>query len=460
MKKRALMILLSFLLVVPFISAIDVSLSRASYEPGELLQAEITGSFISFEPENILIYEQGKVHSTPVISDLTRQENRYYFYAILPHAEGNYSIKIEDTDYTQAGQIKTDTITQNFTIKRTNRSALSIVPGFVLTSEDFDITFKSLYGDLQVTASLDATGDSQTVSLVEDAEEILTFSISGISEPTFLSVTYDEDVGESEETEESGGFLSGLFGGDTEVTLSPQGYNIPIFVIGKKQTPPTEPVEKTELRFVPEALTGKVTSSHAFKILLENSGTTNITDIEIASDSNITLGETSIDLIEPSEQVILPLVIPEDLEVGEVFLGIITASFEDTQILFPFSFEITESERDIEIIIDTADETLGCDDLGGTICREGETCNLDTEPSIDGPCCTGICQEVKKSNTGIIIGILIIVVVIGIVVFFYLKGKKKLKPKSTEEILKAKEEKFGERMKGAPGEISGGLGRA
>ena len=71
-----------------------------------------------------------------------------------------------------------------------------------------------------------------------------------------------------------------------------------------------------------------------------------------------------------------------------------------------------------------------------------------------------IWPAIKKSGTGTIIGFIIIIVVIGIVFVFYYKGKKRLKPKSTDEILKEKQGKFAERMKGSENkEISGGLGK-
>ncbi len=122
------------------------------------------------------------------------------------------------------------------------------------------------------------------------------------------------------------------------------------------------------------------------------------------------------------------------------------ASFENQEINLPFNFQIITDVKKVEVVADIK-ELASCEDIGGKICEGEEKCSVDTESSLEGPCCTGTCKEEKKSNTGTIIGFLILALVIGIVIFFYFKGKKRLKPKSTEEILKEKQGKYNERMK-------------
>jgi len=421
-----ILILLLSLMIIPFASAVEISLSQENYQPGELLQAEITGNFLSLTSENILIYQGNKVHSTPVISDLTHQDNIYYFYAVSPITEGNYSIRIEDAEYTELGKTKEDTIIQNFTIQNTNESALSINPGFVLTSEDFTINVKSLKGNQEIIALLDATAESKKLSLVEDLEETAKFSIEGITKSTILSV------------------------GD---------YNIPVFVIEKSIPEEPEIIEnKTELSFLPEALTGNVTLGYAFKVIIANTGIEDITIIKLSTDSEIILGETEINSLESNKQFQLTLVIPQELTEKE-FTGTITASFENQEINLPFNFEIITDAKKVEVIADVK-ELASCEGMGGKICGAEESCSVDTESSTDGPCCTGTCEKEKTSNTGTIIGFLILAAVIGIIVFFYFKGKKKLKPKSTEEILKEKQGAYAERMKSfEPREVSGSLSK-
>ena len=114
--KLFLIILLLIFLITPSILALEIKLSGDSYQPGETLQAEITGNFVSLKLENVLVYKEGIPRSNPVISDLTYQDGIYYFYALLPKQEGNFSLRIEDSQYFEQENLKSDTIIKNFII--------------------------------------------------------------------------------------------------------------------------------------------------------------------------------------------------------------------------------------------------------------------------------------------------------------------------------------------------------
>ena len=81
MKKSVFLLLLIVGLVssIGSILAVEMVLSKNSYQPQELLQAEITGNFFSLTLDNIFIFKGDKLHSEPVIKDLTKQNNIYYF---------------------------------------------------------------------------------------------------------------------------------------------------------------------------------------------------------------------------------------------------------------------------------------------------------------------------------------------------------------------------------------------
>ena len=170
-----LLILLLSMMIVPLIHAVDISLSKTSYNPSETLQVEITGSFTSLKSENILIYEGDTPRSQPVISGLTKQGSIYYFYAVLPTQQGNYSLRIKDAQYIESGQTKSDTITKEFTIKQTNQSHLQINPGFIITSEDFEIKVRSLNSNQEISTAFSGITDSY--SLIEEVQKTLEFSI-------------------------------------------------------------------------------------------------------------------------------------------------------------------------------------------------------------------------------------------------------------------------------------------
>lgn len=210
MKKKVLLIILLALLTIHLIPAVEIKLSKAEYNPQETLQAEITGNFISLSLENILIYEQNTPRSQPVISDLIKQGDIYYFYAILPNQQGNFSFKIENAEYGEAGQIKKDTINKEFKIEKKNISSLQINPGFILTSDDFSIKVKALNSNQEITATFNQ--QSQNLSLVEDIQKIISFQIPD------LNGKYD---------------------------LKINTYAIPVFIIEKTQKPITTLINQT-----------------------------------------------------------------------------------------------------------------------------------------------------------------------------------------------------------------------
>jgi len=203
MKKRDLFIpslVILSLLLISTISAVEIKLSKNSYQPMETLQVEITGNFIdSLSKSNVLLYKEGIPHSTPAISDLTKYEDINYFYAILPNQEGNFSLKIENVRYVDAGTQKTETIEKKFIIKKGNQSALQINPGFVNTGQDFSIDVTNLYGNDKILASFNK--ETKNLSIIPDSKKIITFSIKNITS------------------------------GKQELTIN--GYKIPVFIIGK-----------------------------------------------------------------------------------------------------------------------------------------------------------------------------------------------------------------------------------
>ncbi|MDD5192710.1 MAG: hypothetical protein PHH54_02970 [Candidatus Nanoarchaeia archaeon] len=176
MKKEIVLLALSFILFISIVSAVEIKLSKDSYKPMETLQAEITGNFIdSLAEENILIYKIGIPRSTPVLSGFAKHSDTYYFYAILPNQEGNFSINIENARYTESGAEKTETITKEFKIKTKNESALQINPGLVKTSGDFSVDIKNLYEGGKISA--DFNGQASNFSLNEGAEKTIEFSV-------------------------------------------------------------------------------------------------------------------------------------------------------------------------------------------------------------------------------------------------------------------------------------------
>ena len=337
MKNKYISFILLILLTINIISAVDIKLIKDSYQPLETLQAEISGNFIdTLTINNLGLYKEGIPRTMPSISGITQQGDIYYFYAVLPNQEGNFSIKIENAKYTEAGVQKSTAIIKNFTIIKSNTSVLQINPGFVSTTTDFSIKIKSLYQKQDITASFGE--QEQSFSLNEDSEKTLVFSVKNIT-------------------------------GKKELTIN--NYKIPVFIINKIQN-------QSEI-YIPT-----------------NSSINN---------TNQTTNQTKISIVNLTTEEI---------------------------------------------------KSLSCEDIG-QVCLDTQECDGETKSSLDGSCCVGTCKEKSTSSYGWVWAILILLAILGAIYFFYLRGKKRLKPKSTDEFLEESDKRFKSRMQNRNEEVSGKL---
>ena len=410
------------LLSITSVLAVDITLSKEDYQPEELFQAEITGNFISLNKDNLFIYLEDKVHPAPIIKGITRQDNIYYFYAILPKQPGNYSLRIQDTGYIDRGKIISTPVSKKFVINFKNTSDLYINPGFIIPKEDFSIDVKSLYKNPTITATFEATGESKTIELLEGEKTELKFSLPELP-PQKLILTIGN-------------------------------YNIPIFLVKKFD----QPIFK-KLEFLPFKLEGKVLENevYSFNVLLKNNGNQEITNITLSSNLDLTLNPEKINLIKPNNSILLNITINVPEVEGDFYEGNIDAEFEGNKMNLPINLEITKNEEEV-FIEETigSSESLNCGFIGA-ICSEKEICDADSIGSLDGPCCTGECVVEKKGGISTWIGILIFIIIIGIVGYFIYRIRKKKNIKTPEELLKEKTKRFSRRMQKPSKEVSGNL---
>ncbi len=414
-------VILLFLIVLPIITAIEITFSKDSYQPKETLQAEITGNFISLTSDNVFIFKDDKLHSEPVIKDLTKQNNIYYFYAILPNTEGNFTFQI-DAEYLERGVIKNEPIKKSIDILYKNESDLSINPGFLIPSEKFFIKVKSLYRNTDLTAKFEATGETKELFLIEEIEEIIKFSL-----PELLPM---------------------------KSSLTINNYKIPVFLIKK-----LDKEEILKIEFIPYSLSGTIIENkdYFFRIVVKNAGNKNITDIKFSSDLNTKIFPEQIDLLEPDGIRIINLTISVEKVDDENLSGKIIAKFANDSFNLPVLFEITKNESDVKIDdSQTIKDRFSCSELG-VICQGTQVCTGETTESLEGPCCIGQCIEQKKSSYSTYLGIILLIVLILIIIYVIWKVRKRNKIKSPKEILRERSNRFEDRMKGR--EVSGGLDR-
>ena len=98
---------------------------------------------------------------------------------------------------------------------------------------------------------------------------------------------------------------------------------------------------------------------------------------------------------------------------------------------YPLYFEVifTEKSEDVSTTYENSDGSVltgaRCSEIPGVVCSASEICSSTAVSSLDGPCCTTICQQ-KKSSGGssvwgyVLFGILILILV---AVWFWYKNK-------------------------------------
>ena len=373
-------------MLVPLISAIEFDM-KSEFDQQETLFAKISGNFV--EPileENIFFYLRHERIS--IKPNLAKIQNEYYIYAQLPQTTNNYSMVIEDAEYTHQGKIIEEDIVRNFTISG-NLTDFSIDKGFVSTNKDFFIEVKNLQ-DSKLDIDLVLDDYSEKINLNSGQSKKINFKVDDKTEFTKI-----------------------------ELSSLNTRYEIPLYIYGGESSS-----IKNNLRFEPAELNiSLATGSDSEAIVyLSNIGDIFLTNISISiSDSlkdYISISTQEIEELEEDKSVKIEMdIIPSDEArfVQGTLKAEVNGSFFYVDIYLNFIEDYIPIEEDSEVL----DE---CAKLVGVICRDSEECSGSIELIGDEVCCLGICEETESSSSsGKIIGWIIVIVILGVVVWFFLK---------------------------------------
>jgi len=414
--------ILLVILILPTFLALEIIPSKDSFQPEELFQVQITGNFLTLTEDNVFIYQEGKVHPEPTLKGLTKQNNVYYFYAVLPSVEGDYSFRIENAEYLERGKIKTDPINIPINSSFKDESDLYINPGFIIANDELSIKVKSLFGNTDITATFELTGEEKTLSIIEQTENTLNFNLPE-APPQMSKIIINN-------------------------------YEIPIFLI-KDFNP-----QIRNLEFIPHLIEGTITpnNDYQFSVLIRNPTNNNLENIVLTSELNTVFSPSTIEILEPNQTIFVNLTITIE-EIEEPISSNIIATSNNEQFLLPVEFIITDNETEVEVIdatipIGTTSSNTGsgsgplsCAQLG-EICTGNQACSAETVESREGPCCIGICVAEESSLSSTITGIVLILLLIGLIAYVVRKARKNKAGKSSNDILKDKEEKYKKRIEG------------
>jgi len=416
MKKSISIIFLLTFLCLPLISA-DIVINQ-NYNQGETIIAKVSQNFISPITNDNVFFYNGHVR-VPMEYNIFKLGDDYYLYALtVGKSAGNYSVSIQNVQYMRGGQVTTDNIAANFSITNTTAD-FSVTPGFIYTSGDFSLQVQNLQDkELSVIANT-GTNDSS-------ARQISISSDSTSSTPL-----------KSGETKKIN-FAVG--GGNPElrtIELKTDNltYEIPVYIFSSSEVNQTE---SSSFEIDPPSLIISIPTNVITKksFSLYNLGDTDLNNISLSlSDSlnsSVNLSQYQIKSLSSKSGVQIDLSFFSSTEKNVQGSFTVTSGNVSmfSSIFLAFITNYTVSNESVL--------TKTCAELSGNVCTQTQQCDKEPVYATDNVCCLGTCNEIPKSNSGTIIGIIILVVVIAAFIFFYMRYKKAKKPINLLEISKGK----------------------
>jgi hypothetical protein len=362
------------ILLLPMMFALEIN-AKDSYKQGETFLATISGNFL--EPiltQNVFLYRD----HVRVPSEISTAEidGEYYIYAtLLEKSAGNYSIRIEDSSYLNGRDVIDEDIIINFSI--TDETCdFSILPGFISTSKDFQISVQNLKEN-KISLSIEDDGSSDiftatsAYSIKSGEIKKIDFVVPEVQSSSLKTITF---------------------------STTDYSYSLPVYLIAVNQDNSTK---EKEYEFGP---------SYFNLNLSTDSNKTYITYLE-------NIGETDLENIT--------------LDISDEIAPYISLSFYDLEIL-----EKNDSVK-LEIYVSTPSNEISiagqikAKDVSGVYAYLPFELNTlknyippknTTSPS--SPTNTTLIDEESTSSSGKIIGWIIILILLGIVGWFFFKKYK------------------------------------
>jgi len=424
MKKEAIFILILFAISLAIAqSSLELNTENNTIQPGETLLGVLTttGTFEKILTlDNIEIFEGKK--KTYFDSAISIYNNTQFFYIYLTR-QGNFTIKINNILYKENNELKSISFEEDIEVKelfidenKTQTQILSIKPGFIFSSDGFEITLKNL-------------GNTN-------------LSISYLSESLELNTQENSKI--SFTPEQTFSFL--------EISTY-KNFKIPIiytpFTQEENQTQEKEILLKSSPGNIQLKINQNKTQNQTIKLF--NFAETNITNIKITKSLNMIQTSDLEKIIGKSNQ---NLTITINAQEQGFFKDNLTISFEqdatDFELIIPIEIFVFPSNISIEQINENQNS---CQELGGKICVNQKCEGEYTYTSNQEYCCLGECKDFEKdpkdssSSYSWIWGIVIFIAV-GTAGFFIYKKVKKSKPQKPQDKLQQTSKLYENRVKG------------
>jgi len=421
--KRGPLCLLTALFLSLFLAsqvyALEIKTDKTQFAQGETFFAALSGNILEdIKIENVGFYK-GHVQ-VPFTFDITKFNQTYYIYAILPYTEDNYTLRIKEVYYKESNKVQTATLEKSFQIINSTAD-FNIRPGFIVTDKNFTFSlYNNLDSDLEVSYIIENKTNYISLPLQETTK--LTILIDDISQHGFMFM---------------------------QVNSPNIKYNIPLYLIKTKTNISEENetdenktfINKEKLRFsmYEISVTLNKDQSLLYQIYISNFGQLNATDVVLSVSKElkdyITIKPNKFNLIESGDEVEINLT-SKFTKIGN-YTGYLFANSSNSSAKLGLEFRVGTNVTFNSSIID--EKT--CSELGGKKCT---ICYGSSIVAEDGLCCIGSCES-KSSNTTnwtaiyIVAGLLVL-----ILIFVLLKFRKQ--KKSARDVLDKKSKSFSDRF--------------
>ncbi|MEM4271297.1 MAG: hypothetical protein QXO70_04360 [Candidatus Pacearchaeota archaeon] len=181
---KKIILLSAVFLLMSNVLAISIDMEE-TYLPRQTVIKKISGEILDVLTRENLEFRRGHV-KIPLESDLKRIGEDYYIWFITPTLENNYTLVIKDIAITTGGFVKRVDYERNFTVK--GNMSYSIKPGFVYTSNDFEIIVQ-VYEDNKKTITTNFLEEKAQDFILKPGENILKFSIKNVNETGLYNIT-------------------------------------------------------------------------------------------------------------------------------------------------------------------------------------------------------------------------------------------------------------------------------
>lgn len=418
MKKNVIIFFLAILILFPLISAVQFDINQ-NFSQGETIIAKLSGNFLSPITNDNVLFFKGHVQ-IPMVYNVLKLGNDYYLYASTAgKSPDNYSVSVQNVQYTKGTGVSSDNLAANFSILNTT-AAFSVNPGAVSTSGDFSIDIQNLL-DNSINVDLDTGTNSSVREIFVSGSQTASFSLDSGEKKTI-----DLTLGDG---------ISGLR--TIKLELGNFSYQIPVYILSSSNPIPTQ----SSFGMDPPVLSISLPTNTTIKraVLFYNLGSIDLNNVSLSLSDSLTssmnLSSSMINTLTSKSGT------PLDLSFFSSYAGTVEGYLKlksgevsnSFYISLNFVNNYTNYNKTESILTKT------CSEYNGTVCSSDEQCDRTPIYAKDNVCCLGSCIQSQIGSSGQTIGIILLVVVLVIIIFFYLKYKKtKRKPVNLLEEAKGK----------------------